>query len=60
MNLYKTKTNLLPNKAAGDFVYKFVSLIVRLVRNNIQYSNRVFIQKLIPGSKLNKIHGSLE
>jgi hypothetical protein len=37
-----------------------VGLLVRLVRNNIQYSNQVFIQKPIPGSKLNKTHGSLE
>jgi hypothetical protein len=34
--------------------------MVRLVRSDIQYSNRVFIQKPIPGSKLNKTHGSLE
>jgi hypothetical protein len=36
------------------------NLMVRLVRSDIQYSNRVFIQKPIPGSKLNKTHGSLE
>jgi hypothetical protein len=52
--------HVLINKKCYARIYAWDNGKVHLVCSDIQYLNRVFIQKPILGSKLNKTHGSLE